>query len=545
MSENPESEGLSATEKTSQAASGKDLSANESLQGGGSAKDSQDSKGNGKKEELKKGGTERGSGEENTKATEEGDPDNSESLVTGPPVDLSSLKGGSVLDMLEKDRAKKEPQGARDLNLTGDLETDREELNRLMSTTGQGGDNGSKDKNDDTIDGKNTNKVPAPYKEKLPPVEKVDIEVQSDAVVTSVGVVSAKVDLRIVVKGHAQENSQAVDLDTLLVTAKREPIGVVDEVFGPVKEPFYVIRFNSEQDLNDCPIQKGDQAYFVAGMAKFVLAANLDSRGTDASTINDQEVTNPREMDFSDDEEEKLSKAKMKGKKAKKNPAPPSAEKKTKKVKKPSAKPKPKAKAKPKSMPKPKGSRQRGDLLKPRAKFRKIFPGRGFHTRGRRGGRGRVFGRGRQNWSIPTQGQNWGQNYGVAGFANMAAWSGSYYPQQQYGQGGMNPQQMQQGGMNQPQMQQGNINRQQMQQGSVNPQQMQQGSVNPQQMQQGSVNPQQMQQGYYGQQMQAYGNTDQGYAYYGQQMQAYGNTGQDASANTRVAGYMGQEFVQQ
>eukprot|EP00954_Amorphochlora_amoebiformis_P007692 596468-Amorphochlora_amoeboformis.AAC.2 len=72
MSENPESEGLSATEKTSQAASGKDLSANESLQGGGSAKDSQDSKGNGKKEELKKGGTERGSGEENTKATEEG-----------------------------------------------------------------------------------------------------------------------------------------------------------------------------------------------------------------------------------------------------------------------------------------------------------------------------------------------------------------------------------------------------------------------------------------------------------------------------------------
>lgn len=49
---------------------------------------------------------------------------------------------------------------------------------------------------------------------------------------------------------QATVGTPALELDSLLVFSDRTAVGRIDEVFGPVGEPFYVVRYNETREIN-------------------------------------------------------------------------------------------------------------------------------------------------------------------------------------------------------------------------------------------------------------------------------------------------------
>ena len=96
------------------------------------------------------------------------------------------------------------------------------------------------------------------------------LNVAADAVVTFVGVVEAFMEgeRQLVVRGAA--GAQAVVEDTALCLDDRRPLGCVAEVFGPVAEPFYLVRLADAADAatvaarvrraDSSPMHRGDAA---------------------------------------------------------------------------------------------------------------------------------------------------------------------------------------------------------------------------------------------------------------------------------------------
>ncbi|XP_024532745.1 H/ACA ribonucleoprotein complex non-core subunit NAF1 isoform X2 [Selaginella moellendorffii] len=136
----------------------------------------------------------------------------------------------------------------------------------------------------------------------LPPVPKVDVQLQPCHTLVPIGTVSSIVEAMIIVEGD--ENHQALDEGSILwLTDSRAPLGFIDEVFGPVKKPFYVVRFN---DVTEVPKEARESARvaFVPDFARTVLKnENLFKKGYDASGVDDEELSDD-EVEFSDDEKE-------------------------------------------------------------------------------------------------------------------------------------------------------------------------------------------------------------------------------------------------
>lgn len=64
-------------------------------------------------------------------------------------------------------------------------------------------------------------------------------------------------------------------------------IGNVEEVFGPVRSPYYTVRFNDEKDVSP-DIVEGAAVCYVVGRYKF--ATNIHIPGSDASNMFDEEI---------------------------------------------------------------------------------------------------------------------------------------------------------------------------------------------------------------------------------------------------------------
>lgn len=65
----------------------------------------------------------------------------------------------------------------------------------------------------------------------------------------------------VVVQGFP--NIPPIDLDSVLFLEKgQRALGQVFDVFGPVQEPLYVVRFNSSEHIKEFKVNKGDHVYF-------------------------------------------------------------------------------------------------------------------------------------------------------------------------------------------------------------------------------------------------------------------------------------------
>ncbi|KAF5745989.1 Nuclear assembly factor 1 putative isoform 1 [Tripterygium wilfordii] len=143
----------------------------------------------------------------------------------------------------------------------------------------------------------------------LPPVPAVEVSLQQHHQLLPVGVVLSMMGAKVIIEGVEKHNP--LDEGSILwVTESRSPLGLVDEIFGPVKNPYYVVRYNSESEV-PAGIHEGSLISFVQDFANHVLNdKNLYKKGYDASGDNDEELSVDEE--FSDDEKEAEYKRRLK-----------------------------------------------------------------------------------------------------------------------------------------------------------------------------------------------------------------------------------------
>ncbi|CAL9751199.1 unnamed protein product [Musa acuminata subsp. burmannicoides] len=136
--------------------------------------------------------------------------------------------------------------------------------------------------------------------EVLPSVPQVEITLKPHHQTIPVGMISSVLGNRVIVEGSVNHNPLN-EGSILWITETRTLLGIIDEIFGPVKKPYYAVRYNSENDV-PTGITDGTAVSFVIEFANYVLDKNICNKGYDASGENDEEITN--EVEFSDDEKE-------------------------------------------------------------------------------------------------------------------------------------------------------------------------------------------------------------------------------------------------
>uniref|UniRef100_A0A8C1K9Z3 H/ACA ribonucleoprotein complex non-core subunit NAF1 n=1 Tax=Cyprinus carpio TaxID=7962 RepID=A0A8C1K9Z3_CYPCA len=163
-------------------------------------------------------------------------------------------------------------------------------------------------------------KRPAPLKtqdelliDDLPVVENLFISLPEDTEMEPIGTISSIVEQLVIVESY--KNTPPLHEDSVLFTKNRNSVGKIFEVFGPVCQPYYVFRFNSHDDIDQKELKIQDVVYFapkIKDFTDYIFTERLQrTKGSDASWKNDQEPP-PEALDFSDDEEERLAKQKLK-----------------------------------------------------------------------------------------------------------------------------------------------------------------------------------------------------------------------------------------
>ncbi|KAB7504768.1 H/ACA ribonucleoprotein complex non-core subunit NAF1 [Armadillidium nasatum] len=163
-------------------------------------------------------------------------------------------------------------------------------------------------------------KKPSYYDEiELPPIEDLHISVEENEA-KPIGTILHTVANLVVVKTYP--GLPAVNLDSVLFLDQgKRALGRVDDVFGPIYEPLYVVRFNSPEHIQEKGIKKEEIVYFAPETehTSFVILDDLiNMKGSDASWKDNRE---PPEhcLDYSDDEEERRAKQVLKSKKKERN----------------------------------------------------------------------------------------------------------------------------------------------------------------------------------------------------------------------------------
>lgn len=95
------------------------------------------------------------------------------------------------------------------------------------------------------------------------------------------GYLSSIVDRTLVISAdiHAAGSNAITVLDeqSLLCTAEREPLGRIDEVFGPVSSPRYTVRREASQAFPE-NVTPGIKVFYVEPEVKFVVANTLHKK---------------------------------------------------------------------------------------------------------------------------------------------------------------------------------------------------------------------------------------------------------------------------
>ena len=137
---------------------------------------------------------------------------------------------------------------------------------------------------------------------------------EQDVALVSIGQIKGffNGNLGSVIVESSQPDQESLDIGNIICFEDRRVVGMISDVFGPVKQPFYVVVLvndnnNSEEDslkAAACESFVGRMCYFVAGKTSFVDKKSvLQRKGCDASNAFDEEIAED-DMEFSDDEAE-------------------------------------------------------------------------------------------------------------------------------------------------------------------------------------------------------------------------------------------------
>ncbi|KAL4292996.1 hypothetical protein HN51_043482 [Arachis hypogaea] len=216
-------------------------------------------------------------GSDDDHADDEGSCENSESKsgasASSSPYSSSPAKSSDV-KMEERDGERSEPEEGEIIESDRDDDDDDDDDGGLLRS----------------IRSKNELEI-------LPVVAPVNVTLGPHHQMLPVGVVVSFIGAKVTIK--SMENHHPLNEGSILwITETRTPLGSIDEIFGHVERPYYVVRYNSE---NQVPkgIYQGASISFVPEFTDFVLNSNADlfKKGYDASSGDNDE-------EFLDDEKE-------------------------------------------------------------------------------------------------------------------------------------------------------------------------------------------------------------------------------------------------
>uniref|UniRef100_A0A8C8VQ19 H/ACA ribonucleoprotein complex subunit n=1 Tax=Pelusios castaneus TaxID=367368 RepID=A0A8C8VQ19_9SAUR len=169
---------------------------------------------------------------------------------------------------------------------------------------------------DDHQTGKNNTSCHVKTKEKeLPPVEDLTIILPEEVELKPFGTVSSIIEQLVIIE--SLKGLPPVNEESIIFKGDRHAAGKIFEIFGPVLHPFYVLRFNSPEHIEEKGINTQDTVYFapsVEDFTQYIFTEKLKKeKGSDASWENDQEPP-PEALEFSDDEMERQAKPQKKKK---------------------------------------------------------------------------------------------------------------------------------------------------------------------------------------------------------------------------------------
>ncbi|XP_053316015.1 H/ACA ribonucleoprotein complex non-core subunit NAF1 [Spea bombifrons] len=147
----------------------------------------------------------------------------------------------------------------------------------------------------------------------LPEIEEATISLPEDVELKPFGTVSSIVEQLVIIE--SMKDVPPLNEDSVIFKEDRRSVGKIFEIFGPVPHPFYVIRYNTKDQIKDKGFKIKDTMYFaptVEDFTQYIIPDVLkNEKGSDASWTHDQEP--PKEaLDYSDDEKERESKQKKK-----------------------------------------------------------------------------------------------------------------------------------------------------------------------------------------------------------------------------------------
>eukprot|EP01101_Sappina_pedata_P004377 TRINITY_DN1836_c0_g1_i1.p1 TRINITY_DN1836_c0_g1~~TRINITY_DN1836_c0_g1_i1.p1 ORF type:complete len:497 (+),score=178.99 TRINITY_DN1836_c0_g1_i1:133-1491(+) len=145
------------------------------------------------------------------------------------------------------------------------------------------------------------NFIPRTKNEIEPIVEEIDVSIDPEQPLEVSGVITMLVENSIIVV-EASPNAPLLDLDNILIFEDRSVLGKIEEVFGPVKRPFYSVRIRADKHLG-LGGYIGKAVCHLKEKASFAVVTYV--RGSDASNSFDEEPKE-NELEFSDDEEQRL-----------------------------------------------------------------------------------------------------------------------------------------------------------------------------------------------------------------------------------------------
>ncbi|XP_052814994.1 uncharacterized protein DDB_G0283357-like [Mya arenaria] len=152
--------------------------------------------------------------------------------------------------------------------------------------------------------------------EELPPLEELTITVDESVKMEEVGVIQSVVGILVVIQ--SKENVRPLDDDSILFVEGHKVLGQVFEVFGPVKTPWYSVRFNDPDNIGSKGLEVGMKVFCApseAAFTRYVFLEDLKNlKGSDASWEDNNEPPE-KHLAYSDDEAERAAKARRKGKK--------------------------------------------------------------------------------------------------------------------------------------------------------------------------------------------------------------------------------------
>ncbi|KAL9925982.1 uncharacterized protein ACN2A1_015099 isoform 2-T2 [Glossina fuscipes fuscipes] len=193
--------------------------------------------------------------------------------------------------------------------------------NRISASKDDCNEEEGDEEDEECGDGTKKKKKPRPPRVKgelllddLPPIKDLHITVPEGECV-ELGKIHSIVDQLVLVS--ALPNALLLNLDTVLFLEKgQQVLGEVFDVLGQVAEPLYCVRFNSHEQIIEKNIKVGDTVYAApkTEYTQFIILSSLmKMRGSDASWEHDVEPP-PHYIDYSDDEEERLARSRLRSK---------------------------------------------------------------------------------------------------------------------------------------------------------------------------------------------------------------------------------------